>query len=77
METFCGPSKIFKNMSWLISICLKYFMTPAKTLHPLPPPTYLMHDPLAINVGNVSVLCFTYIINISNEVQFMTTFEVN
>ena len=30
---FCGPSKIFKNISWLINICLKYFMTPVKTLH--------------------------------------------
>ena len=29
----CEPSKILKNISWLINICLKYFMTPTKTLH--------------------------------------------
>ena len=29
---FCGPSKIFRNISWPINIWLKYFMTPAKTL---------------------------------------------
>ena len=23
----CGPSKVLKNISWPISICLKYFMT--------------------------------------------------
>ena len=42
---FCGPSKIFKNISWPINICLKYFMAPAKVLQP-PPPTYLMYGPL-------------------------------
>ena len=30
-----GPSKIFKNISWHINICLKYFMNPAKTLRSL------------------------------------------
>ena len=29
-KIFCGPSKIFKNNSWPINICLKYFMTNAK-----------------------------------------------
>ena len=33
-EIFCGPSKILKNISWPINICLKYFMTPTKTLRP-------------------------------------------
>ena len=32
---FCGPSKIFKNFSWPINICLKIFMAPAKILCPL------------------------------------------
>ena len=46
-----GPSKILKNISWPINICLKYFMTPTKTLClplPCPPPpgTYLMYGPL-------------------------------
>ena len=46
-EIFPGPSKILKNLSWAINICLKYFMTPTKTFRPppLPPPTYLMYGP--------------------------------
>ena len=31
-KIFRGPSKIFKNISWSINICLKYFMAPTKTL---------------------------------------------
>ena len=31
-KIFCGPSKISKNISWPINICLKYFMVPTKTL---------------------------------------------
>ena len=31
-KIFCGPSKILKNISWLINIRLKYSMTPRKTL---------------------------------------------
>ena len=41
---FCGPSKILKNISWPIHICLKYFMIPTKALRP--PPTYVMYGPL-------------------------------
>ena len=37
-KIFRGPSKILKNISWLINICLKYFMTPTKTLRSPPPP---------------------------------------
>ena len=33
-KTLRGPSKILKNISWPINICLKYFMTPTKTLGP-------------------------------------------
>ena len=44
-KIFHGPSKILKNFSWPINICLKYFMVPTKTLR-LPPPTYLMYGPL-------------------------------
>ena len=43
-KIFRGPSKILKNISLPINICLKYFMTPTKTLRP--PPTYLMYRPL-------------------------------
>ena len=43
-EIFCGPSKILKNISWPINICLKYFIVPTKTLRP-PLPTYLMYSP--------------------------------
>ena len=45
-KIFRGPSKILKNISWPINICLKYFMTPTKTL--CPPPTYLIYGPLII-----------------------------
>ena len=31
-KMFCDPSKILKNISWPINICLKFFMTPTKTL---------------------------------------------
>ena len=31
-KMFRGPSKLLKNISWPINICLKYFMTPTKTL---------------------------------------------
>ena len=44
-KIFCGPSKILKNVSWLINICLKYFMNPTKILDPPSPPTYLMNGP--------------------------------
>ena len=43
-KIFCGPSKILKNISWPIDICVKYFMTPRKLSGP--PPTYLMYGPL-------------------------------
>ena len=35
-KIFCGPSKFFKNVSWPINICLKFFMASAKTLR-VPP----------------------------------------
>lgn len=42
-RTFCDLSNIFKNISWPISICLKYFMTLAKTHRS--PSTCLMYGP--------------------------------
>ena len=48
-KIFRGSSKILKNISWPINICLKYFMTPTKTLCPPPPLLscrYLMYGPL-------------------------------
>ena len=39
-KIFCVPSKIFKNISWPIDICLKYFMTPTKAL---PPSSYILN----------------------------------
>ena len=46
-KIFCGPSKILKNISWPINICLKYLMTSTKTLclHPPPPlpPCYILN----------------------------------
>ena len=47
-KIFRGPSKILKNISWPINICLKYLMTPTINLHPSPP-TYLMYGPLSRN----------------------------
>ena len=42
-KIFCGPSKILKNVSWPINICLKYFMNPHKN-HP-PIPFYILNVP--------------------------------
>ena len=39
-KIFYGPSKILKNISWPINLCLKYFMTPTKTLRP---PSYILN----------------------------------
>ena len=33
-KIFPDPSKILKNISWPINICLKYFMVPTKYLRP-------------------------------------------
>ena len=41
-KIFCEPSKILKNISWPINICLKYFMTPTKTLRSL---SYILNVP--------------------------------
>ena len=38
-KIICGPSKYLKNIPWPINICLKYLMTPIKTLPPPPHPT--------------------------------------
>ena len=50
-KIFCGPSKILKNISWSINICLKHFVTLTKILRPLPPPTYFMCAPLCLIPG--------------------------
>ena len=50
-KIFCGPWKIFKNSSSPINICLKHFMTPAKTLRhppPLPPLSYSVKSSLGL-----------------------------
>ena len=39
-EIFRGPSKILKNVSWPINICLKHFMAPTKALRP---PFYILN----------------------------------
>ena len=39
-KMFCDQSKILKNVSWPINICLKYFMTPKKTIRP---PSYILN----------------------------------
>ena len=40
-KIFRGPSKILKSISWPINICLKYIMTPTKTL--CPPSPYILN----------------------------------
>ena len=37
-KIFCDPSKTLENISWPVNICLKYFITPTKTLRQPPPP---------------------------------------
>ena len=37
-KIFCGQSKILKNISWSINVCLKYFMTSTNTLRCPPSP---------------------------------------
>ena len=56
-KIFCGPSEILKNISWPINICLKYFMTPTKTLRPLFLHT-LFYGPLVdINLQVMKSIC--------------------
>ena len=38
-KIFCDPSKILKNISWPVSVCLIYFMIPTKTLQA---PSYIL-----------------------------------
>ena len=51
----CGLSKISKNVSWPINICLKCFMAPPKKILCLPP-TYLMCGPLLEDNLNLTLL---------------------
>ena len=39
-QIFCGTWKILKNISWPMNICLKYFLTPTKTLRL---PSYILN----------------------------------
>ena len=39
-KIFRGLSKILKNISWPINICLKYLMAPHKTFRP---PSYILN----------------------------------
>ena len=59
-KIFFGPSKILKNISWPISICLKYFMTPTKTL-PTPPRHTHTTTPSSyiLNVRSLKCLCIS------------------
>ena len=53
-KVFCGPSKIFKNISWPTNICSKYFMTPTKTLQP---PSYILNvQSLIITIGPKEII---------------------
>ena len=50
-KTICGSSKILKNVSWPINICLKYFLTPTKTI-----PPYILNVRFLINPLLKSIL---------------------
>ena len=52
-KIFRGPSKILKNISWPINICLKYFMAPTKTLCSPPPPPPNPHPSYILNVRSL------------------------
>ena len=56
-KTFCGPSKVLKNVSWPINICLKYFMTPLKRLRTNPPHRPLL--PTCLMYGSLCAIIFT------------------
>ena len=71
-KIFCGPSKILKNISWPINICLKYFMTPQKpsglpsyipnVWSPRPQRVSICSQFLHINEqhNNISIILITY-----------------
>ena len=48
-KIFCGPSKVLKNISWSINICLKKFIISTKSPGP---PSYIL---------NVGPLLYSYI----------------
>ena len=54
-KIFRGPSKILKNVSWPINICLKYFMTPTKTIRS---PSYML------NVRSLKSCCLRWCVSL-------------
>ena len=65
-KIFCGSSKILKNISWPINMCLKYFMIPTNTLrNPPPPPSYIL------NIRSLSVISTLISINCEGDVISM------
>ena len=82
----CGPSKILKNISWRINICLKYFMTPTKSLRP---PSYILNVQSlskgchfvifihSVNLDNALSFClvFAYVINMNIKVYLLVNFN--
>ena len=78
-KIFCGPSKILKNISWLINICLKCFMTTTKTLRLPPPPSpYILNVRSLITFLPASVLVnllspFLYLL-FSQMIHFVRSF---
>ena len=85
-KIFCGPSKILKNISWRINICLKYFMTPTKSLWP---PSYILNVQSlskgchfvifihSVNLDNALSFClvFAYVINMNIKVYLLVNFN--
>ena len=67
-KIFRDPSKILKNVSWPINICLKYFMAPTKTLRR---PSYI---PNVQSLGS-NCLKVTILFNFFNYVFFTVCFR--
>ena len=52
-KIFRRPSKILKNISWPINICLKYLMAPTKILCPPPHSPLPPHSSYILNVRSL------------------------
>ena len=72
-KIFRGPSKVLKNISWPINICLKYFMTPTKTLCP---PSYILNVQCLkqCKLGNIQELAFA-VFAFRNIVDILNFYE--
>ena len=64
-KIFRGPSKILKNISWPINICIKYFTTPQKPSAPHPHPSYILSVQSLKNVWKLMISQVVLMIDIN------------